>query len=327
MYYGVAYYPEHWPEQRWAVDAKLMQEAGVNGVRMGEFAWSVLQPREGEYRFDWLDRAVELLAQHGIKTMMCTCSRTPPPWVFTKYPEIRNTPADRLTSNYGHRYTVCHNSPTFRHLSQRIDRAVVEHYADNEDVIAWHIDNEIGAGSTCYCDICRGNFHDYLRDMAGIEIDDYGALPEPLLLCEDAVEFEGDLKQAELWADEIILTSARAVATYAEGWLAGTPAITVNEHGEGKVVYVGTVLTGETLEAFLRWLRRLAGVESVLDVPPGVRAFERRSRDTRFLFLLNPTDSPQPVTLGDEWRDAFTGERASAIDILPVDVRIVTLGL
>lgn len=92
-------------------------------------------------------------------------------------------------------------------------------------------------------------------------------------------------------------------------------------------MYVGTVLTGETLEAFLRWLRRLAGVEPVLDVPPEVRAFERRSLDTRFLFLLNPTGSPQPVTLGDRWRDAFTGERASTIDISRVDVRVPTLGL
>jgi beta-galactosidase GanA len=74
MYYGVAYYPEHWPEERWPVDAELMQAAGVNSVRMGEFAWSKIEPVEGEYDFDWMDRAIALFGKHGVKTMMCTMS-------------------------------------------------------------------------------------------------------------------------------------------------------------------------------------------------------------------------------------------------------------
>jgi beta-galactosidase len=162
MFFGLAYYPEHWPEERWPVDAKMMQEARVNGVRMGEFAWSKVEPRQGQYDFTWLDQAVELLAKHGIKTMMCTCSRTPPPWVFHKYPEIRNVRADGKESNYGHRYTICHNNPTFIELAQQIDRKFIEHYAGNENVISWHIDNEIGSGNTCYCEICHKRFIEYL---------------------------------------------------------------------------------------------------------------------------------------------------------------------
>jgi beta-galactosidase len=162
MYFGLAYYPEHWPEERWPVDARMMQEAHVNGVRLAEFAWSKIEPREGVYDFAWLDRAIELLAQHGIQTMMCTSSRNPPPWVFHQYPAIRNVRADRQESNYGYRYTVCHNNPDFISLAQHFDRAVIEHYAGNPDVIAWHIDNEIGSGNTCYCDTCRACFHEYL---------------------------------------------------------------------------------------------------------------------------------------------------------------------
>ncbi len=164
MYFGLAYYPEHWPEERWPIDARMMQDAHVNGVRMGEFAWSKIEPREGRYDFDWLDRSVDLLARHGIKTMMCTCSRNPPPWIYHKYPGIRNVRADGHTSNYGHRYTICHNNPTFIELSQQIDRRMVEHYAGNENVIAWHIDNEIGSGNTCYCEICHGKFIQYLQE-------------------------------------------------------------------------------------------------------------------------------------------------------------------
>jgi beta-galactosidase len=167
MYFGLAYYPEHWPESRWPVDAQMMQDAGVNGVRMGEFAWSKLEPTPGALDFEWLDRAIELLGSHGIKTMMCTCSRTPPPWVFQQNPSIRNVRADGQVANYGYRYTVCHNQPRFIELAEAIDRAVIEHYAGNPNVIAWHIDNEIGSGNTCYCEVCQARFHDYLREKCG----------------------------------------------------------------------------------------------------------------------------------------------------------------
>ena len=80
MLLGTPYYPEHWPEERWAVDARLMQDAGINLARLGEFAWSALEPHEGRLEFGWMDRAVALLDAHGIKTLMCTPSRTPPPW-------------------------------------------------------------------------------------------------------------------------------------------------------------------------------------------------------------------------------------------------------
>jgi len=164
MYFGAAYYPEHWPEERWAVDAELMQRAGVNGVRMGEFAWSAVEAHPGRFEFGWLDRAIELLGEHGIRTMMCTCSRTPPPWVFHTHPEILNVRKDGQRSNYGVRYTVCHNNPTFQRLAQRIDLAFIEHYADNDNVVMWHIDNEIGSGNTCYCAVCHDAFVRYLQD-------------------------------------------------------------------------------------------------------------------------------------------------------------------
>ena len=58
MYIGVDYYPEHWPRERWETDAKLMKEAGFNVVRLAEFAWIDMEPREGQFEFAWLDDAV-----------------------------------------------------------------------------------------------------------------------------------------------------------------------------------------------------------------------------------------------------------------------------
>ena len=651
MFCGVAYYPEHWPEERWLIDARMMQEAGINGVRMGEFAWSKIEPRQGDYDFDWLDRAIALLGQHGIQTMMCTCSRTPPPWVFHQYPQIRNVRLDGRVSNYGHRYTVCLNTPTFIELAQRIDRQVIEHYARNPNVISWHIDNEIGAGNACYCETCRAKFVEYLRQkygtveelnrcwgthfwsiaftnfeeiplpnrvpfpypslaleyarfqsqvnagfarwryklmkdlhptawvttnfqtsnathtdifelgqstdvygtnfyptyapefaldycrgargeviileqrsgqphwmpgtkpgwmrlwayrsiahgasginffrwrscrwgqeeywhgvlphsgrpnrrygelkqmglevrkigdllaatrseahvaivmdyasrwalssvsggdvlpahfsgammdvheeakayhaalmdhntvtdaltssqdlsryrlviaprlycleagvaenlrryveqggvlcltprsgvvdeynvmfetpapgplrgIAGVEVDDYSSLEKPLPLRVVDTGLNG-VTEATLWADEIQLAGAQVLATYRSGWLAGVPAVTLNEVGKGKVVYVGTLLRDASLKAFIAWLCALAGVVPVLSTPPEVRAYERRGVDYRLLFMLNFGEEEQIIPLDGSWQDVITGQATTRVILPPAEVLIL----
>jgi len=66
FYFGVDYYPEQWPVSRWSEDARLVKEAGLNIVRLAEFAWSCLEPKEGLFDFDWLDHALEVLHEQGI---------------------------------------------------------------------------------------------------------------------------------------------------------------------------------------------------------------------------------------------------------------------
>jgi len=86
FYFGVDYYPEHWPEERWPIDSRLMAEAGFNVVRLAEFAWSKMEPSEGEFNFDWLDRAIAILDSHGIKVVLGTPTASPPPWLMSKSP-------------------------------------------------------------------------------------------------------------------------------------------------------------------------------------------------------------------------------------------------
>jgi beta-galactosidase len=62
FYFGADYYPEHWTEERWPEDARLMAEAGFNIVRLAEFSWSKMEKIEGEYDFSWLDRAIKVLS-------------------------------------------------------------------------------------------------------------------------------------------------------------------------------------------------------------------------------------------------------------------------
>lgn len=167
MKYGVQYYPEHWPESRWKVDAEMMQRAGVNVVRMGEFAWGAYEPREGRLDFSWMERAINLLGDHGIQTILCTCSRTPPPWVHHTYPDIIGVDADGRPYARDGRYGIGLAHPTFVELSRRIDEAVVRAFAGHDHIVAWQVDNEVGGHNDCYCEVCRQAFIAYLRATYG----------------------------------------------------------------------------------------------------------------------------------------------------------------
>ena len=78
---GAAWYPEQWPESQWDHDLQLMQDAHMNVVRVGEFAWSTLEPSEGRYELDWLDRAIALAAKHHIGVVIGTPTDAPPAWL------------------------------------------------------------------------------------------------------------------------------------------------------------------------------------------------------------------------------------------------------
>ena len=86
---GVCYYPEHWPEPMWPRDAARMAAAGIKYVRIGEFAWSRLEPKPGRFDWAWLDRAIDVLASAGLKIVLGTPSATPPRWMLERFPDIR----------------------------------------------------------------------------------------------------------------------------------------------------------------------------------------------------------------------------------------------
>ncbi len=165
MYYGADYYPEHWPQERWAQDAQMMREAGFNVVRMAEFAWTRMEPREGELNFDWLDEAIALMAEHGIESVLGTPTAAPPAWIMHAYPEAALVTEDGRMMTYGSRRTYCPTSGVYRLHSQRIVAAMAEHFADNANVIAWQIDNEFGG--RCYCADCQAGFQHWLRERYG----------------------------------------------------------------------------------------------------------------------------------------------------------------
>jgi beta-galactosidase len=166
--FGADYYPEHWPEQRWATDARLMAEAGINTVRLAEFAWSKLEPEPGRFDFGWLDRAIALLAEQGIRVILGTPTASMPPWLAKNHPDVFMRLQDGTVRTYGNRRNYCPTNATYRQYSQRITREMAGHYCDNDAVIGWQTDNELGGQTNrCFCESCRAAFGDWLQQRYG----------------------------------------------------------------------------------------------------------------------------------------------------------------
>ena len=166
MLIGVDYYPEHWPRERWETDVKLMKQAGFNTVRLAEFAWIKMEPEEGRFGFDWLDDAVSLLARYDMNVILGTPTAVMPAWIARKYPETLRQKPDGTRIVWGGRKHNCFSSGTYRLLSERITRAMAEHFAGTPNVIGWQTDNEFGGGE-CRCHSCLAEFQDWLRNKYG----------------------------------------------------------------------------------------------------------------------------------------------------------------
>jgi len=162
---GAAWYPEQWPEARWESDLLLMQHAHLRVVRVGEFAWSSLEPAEGQYDLDWLERAINLAGKHGIYTVLGTPTATPPAWLTTKYPETLRIDDNGRRDEHGNRLQYNWSNEKYRALSRDIVGRLVARFGHNPYVIGWQLDNEISQTSTD--DGTRKQFQDWLRTRYG----------------------------------------------------------------------------------------------------------------------------------------------------------------
>ena len=169
LYYGACYYPEHWTAEQAARHIPLMKKAGINVVRMGEFAWCKFEPEPNHYRYDWLDPVIAALYREGIATVLGTPTCIPPQWVLAKHPKILQVDADGHVRNPGARCHCCKNAPQYQLLAETIVRELAKHYGDMDGVIGWQTDNEFGCHGTtrCYCEHCEKAFRDWLLAKYG----------------------------------------------------------------------------------------------------------------------------------------------------------------
>ncbi len=164
--YGAAFYEEYMPEDRLEKDVQLMQQAGINVVRVGESTWSLWEPEDGRFEFAWMDRIIERLARAHIRVVMGTPTYSIPPWMFKEHPEILVTRLDGQRATYGIRQNMDITNPDFLRYSERVIRKIAEHYRDNQTVIGYQIDNETTPYGTAGPNVQAG-FVRYLQEKVG----------------------------------------------------------------------------------------------------------------------------------------------------------------
>jgi beta-galactosidase len=162
LYLGTAWYPEQWPESRWDADLTLMEQAHIRFVRITEFAWSSMEPTEGNYKFDWLDHAIAAAAKHHIYVVLGTPGATPPAWLTQKYPETLRIKEDGHPDQHGNREQFNWASPKYRELLLGIDQKMAQRYGHNPNIIGWQIDNEYA--NLSYGPDVKKQFQDWLKD-------------------------------------------------------------------------------------------------------------------------------------------------------------------
>lgn len=161
---GTCYYPEHWSRDIWAEDARRMAEIGLTWVRIGEFAWSRLEPKPGQLEFGWLDDAIEVLGNAGLRVVLGTPTATPPRWMVDKHPDMLAVDVAGRPRKFGSRRHYCFSHAGYKEECRRIVRLLAERYGDNPHVAAWQTDNEYGCHDTTisYSDAARTAFVEWL---------------------------------------------------------------------------------------------------------------------------------------------------------------------
>lgn len=166
MRIGTDYYPEHWERERWHTDVRLMKEAGIQVIRIGEFSWSLYEPEEGRFEFQWMDDAIDFFGSRGLGIVLGTPSAAPPKWMADRYPELLAEDIHGEVKRFGTRKHYCFNSDIYREKTAGLVTRLAKRYGSHPYVEGWQIDNELGHGNTtrCYCENCRRKFSAWLKN-------------------------------------------------------------------------------------------------------------------------------------------------------------------
>jgi len=169
MKLGCCYYPEHWPETMWADDARRMAQMGLELVRIGEFAWSRIEPEPGRYDWGWLDRAIETLHAAGLKIILGTPTATPPKWLLDQMPDMVAIDQEGRPRKFGSRRHYCFSHAGYRTECGRIVTALAKRYGRHPAIVMWQTDNEYGCHDTVlsFSTAAAARFREWLATRYG----------------------------------------------------------------------------------------------------------------------------------------------------------------
>jgi beta-galactosidase len=164
MLHGGDYNPDQWLDRPdiLADDIKLMKLSHTNTFSVGIFAWAALEPEEGVYNFEWLDKIFEDIYSIGGRVILATPSGARPAWMSQKYPEVLRVNASRVKQLHGARHNHCFTSPVYRDKTQEMNTRLAERYSNHPALLMWHISNEYGG--ECHCGLCQNAFRNWLKE-------------------------------------------------------------------------------------------------------------------------------------------------------------------
>lgn len=162
IFYGGDYNPDQWDEETLEVDLQLFKKAGINLVTLPVFSWAKLEPDEGVYDFDWLDKLMDKFAENNISVCLATPTTAQPAWLSTRYPEVLPVDIAGRRRTHGMRVFFCYNSLKYRERAAAIAEEMAKRYKDHPALAIWHVANEYG--TYCYCPACQAKFRVWLRN-------------------------------------------------------------------------------------------------------------------------------------------------------------------
>lgn len=165
VYHGGDYNPDQWDEATIDEDMRLFKKAGINFVVLPVFSWAKLEPEEGVYNFEWLDKLMDKFQANNIRVGMATPTTAQPAWMSRKYPEVLPVDKQGRKRTHGMRVFFCVNSPKYRERAAAIAEEMAKRYAHHPSLALWHVANEYG--TFCYCPTCEAKFRVWLKNKYG----------------------------------------------------------------------------------------------------------------------------------------------------------------
>ena len=177
-----------------------------------------------------------------------------------------------------------------------------------------------------HCLAADSGFPHDLTDLFGLEVLEFDPLPPTE---ENHLTFKGafptsHLHSARLWCDIIEAKECQILATYGKDFYAGKPAMTLNNYGLGKAIYIGTQSHQHFYHDLVAWLRQSTGLAPLLKVPENIEVSLREKNGVRVYFLLNHQNSPVRIQFYKPMHDFLTGNNiVGNYDLPPHGVLII----
>ena len=158
-----------------------------------------------------------------------------------------------------------------------------------------------------------------LKDITGVEVEDFTAT-SPKEETNHIIFNDNKKTEIKSFVDILRLVTAETIATYEDDYYKGKPAVTVNEVGDGQVIYYGSGFTDQSAQWLTDYLGITGKYEGIIELPVEM---ELAVRD-EYVILLNYKNKTYDINLGKEFINAISGDKMKeTLEIEPFGIAIL----